>query len=69
MKRLVWNTALAFVAGFATAFGAFLQTTPKAPDKAALISAAAAAVWAGIRFAYGALSKQVEAVPALPVDK
>lgn len=68
MKRLAWNTALAFLAGFMATFGAFLAETPKAPDRAAVIAAVAAAVWAGARFAYGVVSKGVPVVPTLPVD-
>lgn len=68
-KELLINVVLAFVAGFITTFGAFLQATPKAPDKAATIAAASAALWAGIRLAYGVISANVPKVPTLPVDE
>jgi hypothetical protein len=68
MKKLLLNIAHAFLAGFATTFGAFLAATPKAPDRAAIIAAAGAAIYAGVRFAVGALAKSIPAVPAIPVD-
>jgi hypothetical protein len=68
MKKLLLNTGLAFLAGFATTLGAFLAATPKAPDRAAVIAAAGAAIYAGVRFAVGALAKNIEAVPTIPVD-
>lgn len=51
--KLAKNVALAFVAGFVTSFGAFIAATPKDPGTAALVAAAAAAVYAGFRAAVG----------------
>ena len=53
MSKLAKNVGLAFLAGFATSFGAFIAATPQNPGFAALVSAAAAAVYAGFRFAVG----------------
>lgn len=56
VPKLVTNTALAFVAGFAATFGAFIFATPKNPGVSAIIAAAAAAAYAGFRAAVGALA-------------
>lgn len=69
MRKLVMNTALAFLAGFVTSFGAFIAATPKAPDRAALVAAACAALYAGARFAVGVIAKAVPQVPEIPVDQ
>ena len=69
MRKLAINTGLAFVAGFVTSFGAFIAATPKAPDRAALVAAGAAALYAGARLAVGVIAQKVEALPTIPVDQ
>jgi len=68
-EKLAINVGLAFVAGFVTAFGAFLSETPKAVGKSALIAAVAAALFAGVRAAIGYAALVTPAVPAIPVDE
>lgn len=66
VPKLLVNVALSFVAGFATAFGAFIAATPKNPGTSAIIAAAAAAVYAGFRLAVGAAAAGV--AKPFPVD-
>ncbi len=68
-RELLINVGLAFVAGFATTFYAFLNSTPKAPEKAALIAALSAALFAGVRGAVGFIALNAKQVPAIPVDE
>src|SRR6185503_2582233 len=59
-KELATNVGLAFLAGFATSFGAFVAATPANPGFAALVAAASAAVYAGFRLAVGVLAAKAE---------
>jgi predicted RND superfamily exporter protein len=68
-KKLAINVGLAFVAAFATTFATLLNSTPKAPDKAALLAVVGAAIFAGIRAVVGFVALQASGVPAIPTDK
>jgi len=68
LKKLAVNTGLAFLAGFATAFGTFMAATPQDPGFAALVSAGGAAVYAGFRAAVGYLALKAESIPTILVD-
>lgn len=68
-KELFINVGLAFVAGFVTSLAAFLAVTPKPTDTAIIISALAAALWAGVRGVIGFIALNVPKVPTVPVDE
>lgn len=55
-KELAQNIGLAFLAGFATTFGAFIAATPKNPGFAAIVAALSAAAYAGFRGVVGYLA-------------
>jgi hypothetical protein len=63
MSPLIKNAVLAFVAGVVTSFAAFIAVTPDNPGKAALISAGAAALYAGGRALVGYLKATYGSAP------
>jgi hypothetical protein len=67
-RKLAINVGLAFLASFASTFGAFMAATPENPGTSALIATAAAAAWAGFRAAVGFIAMNTPA-PTIPVDK
>jgi hypothetical protein len=68
-KKLAINVGLAFLAGFITTLGVLLNSTPKAPTKAVLLSTVGASLFAGVRAAVGAAALLAKDIPAIPVDK
>ena len=55
-KGLFVNAALAALAGFVSAFGAFLVATPKPTSTSVYVSAAAGAAYGALRLFVGAIA-------------
>ena len=68
-KELAVNAGLAFVGGFVTSFAAFLAATPRNPGFAAIVSAAAAAGYAGFRAVVGFAALNAKSIPTIVVDE